>query len=215
MSNSPPRRCLKSHGLLGGACLAMRSRMSATSRSSASAIARPAQGGEDGPLQALDQLGGTVDHAGAGERHVLPGPGRLRVIGLEALERIGERAGAAGWPQAHVDLVERALVGERGQRGDDLAAEPRVVLDRRQRLRAVRRLELGRDVVDEDQVEVRRRRHLAAAELAQRQHRQPLAVEGAVLSGEALLDAIAQGRDRRLRRCRSRRGRPVPAAPCA
>src|SRR5262245_29338298 len=35
-SNSPPGRCLKSHGLLGGAWRAMRSRMSATSRSSAS-----------------------------------------------------------------------------------------------------------------------------------------------------------------------------------
>ena len=35
MSNRPPGRCLKSHGLLGGACWAMRSRMSATSRTSA------------------------------------------------------------------------------------------------------------------------------------------------------------------------------------
>ena len=159
-------------------------------------IARPAERGPDDVRQPLDQARRSVDHARARQRHVLPGPGRLRMVALEALERIGERPGAAGRAQPHVDLVERALVGEGGERRHDLGAEPRVVLGRRQRLRAVRRLEAGRDVVDEDQVEVGGGRHLAAAELAHAQHRQALAAEAAMRLGEALLDPIAQRGDR-------------------
>ena len=139
--------------------------------------------------------GRPVDHARARERHVLPRPGRLRMVALEALQRVGERSGAAGRAQPHVDLVERALVGVGGERRHDLGAEPRVVLDRRQRLAAVRGFQAGRDVVDEDQVEVGGGRHLAAAELAHAQHGQPLAAEAAMRLGEALLDAVAQRRD--------------------
>ena len=82
-----------------------------------------------------------------------------------------------------------------GERRHDLGAKPRVVLDRRQRLRSIGSLEAGRDVVDEDQVEIRRRRHLPAAELAHAQHRQALAAKTAVRFGEALFDAVAQRRD--------------------
>ena len=62
------------------------------------------------------------------------------MVALEALERIGERSGAAGRAQPHVDLVEPALVGVGGERRHDLGAEPRVVLRRRQRLRDRRKL---------------------------------------------------------------------------
>ena len=86
-----------------------------------------------------------MDDARAGEREMLPGPGRLCLIGFEGFQRIRQRASSSGGPQAHVDLVEAALVGERGQGHDDLLAEACVVLDRRQRLGAVGCLHVGRN----------------------------------------------------------------------
>ena len=59
-----------------------------------------------------------------------------------------------------------ALISALGQPGEILAAvEPS---------RTVRFRMLGVEIVDHDQVEIRRRRHLAAAELAERQHRRLL-----------------------------------------
>ena len=142
--------------------------------------------------QAFDQFHRAVDHAHPRQRHVLPRPRRLRVIGFESLQRIGERPGAPRRPQAHVDLVERALVGVGGQRRHDLLAESGVVLDRRQGLRAVGHFHAGRYVVDEDQVEVGSGRHLAAAELAQAKNSQSLALEAAMGLSEALLHAVAE-----------------------
>ena len=78
----------------------------------------------------LDQIGGAMDGARSGESHVFPGPGGLRLIGFEALERVGERSGPAGGTQAHVDFVEIAFVGESSERRHDSGAEAGVVLDR-------------------------------------------------------------------------------------
>ena len=47
-------------------------------------VARPAERRLHDVRQPVDQSGRAVDHAGTGKRHVLPGPGRLGVIALEA-----------------------------------------------------------------------------------------------------------------------------------
>ena len=66
-----------------------------------------------------------------GQRHVLPGPGLLALVLGEGREAGGDRPGIARRPQPHVDLVEVALGGRRGERGDQALAQPRVIGRRR------------------------------------------------------------------------------------
>ena len=76
--------------------------------------------------------------AGPGQRHVLPGPGVLRLVGGEGVDMGGERSRLAGRSQAEVDLVERPLGGRRRQRGQEPLRQPREIL-RRRRAAACRR----------------------------------------------------------------------------
>ena len=95
------------------------------------------------------------DRPRPGQRHVLPGPGRFALISGEGRQARGDRPGCAGRPQPHIDLVEPALGGRRGDRRDQPLAEPRVIGRDRQRARAGRAGRVvRRRVVDQDQVEV-------------------------------------------------------------
>ena len=76
--------------------------------------------------------------AAARHRHVLPGPRLVQLIVLEGLDMRRERPGPAGRPQPQVDRVGDPLRGRRGERRDQPLRQPRVVLRRRQRPRAVR-----------------------------------------------------------------------------
>ena len=71
------------------------------------------------------------DRPRAGERHVLPGPGFLRLVGGEGVDVSGERPGLAGRPQAEIDLVERPLGRRRRQRREQPLGEAREILRRR------------------------------------------------------------------------------------
>ena len=55
---------------------------------------------------------------------------------------------------------------------------------------------LGIEIVDDDEIEIGRRRHLAAAELAERKQRGLLAADAAVVFGDRLLDPPVQRADR-------------------
>ena len=76
----------------------------------------------------VDQRLVAGDRPGAGQRHVLPGPGLLRLIGGEGLDMGGERPGLARGAQAEIDLVERALGGRRRERRDEALGEPGKIL---------------------------------------------------------------------------------------
>ena len=79
----------------------------------------------------------TAETTRARQRHVLPGPGLVLLIAREAVDLGGERPGAARGPQPHVDLVEHAVVGLRGERADQPLRQPREILAAVERARAV------------------------------------------------------------------------------
>src|SRR5690606_39359700 len=109
-------------------------------------------------------------------------------------ERPGHPAGVAERAQAQVHAVAEALGGGLVQELRQLLAEPRVVLLRSQRARAVA---LARLLVAVDQVHVRGEVELAAAELAEREPPQtqgPAArpCDGAVAFGELAREQIGR-----------------------
>ncbi len=139
------------------------------------------------------------DEAGAGQRHMLPGLRLVLLVELERRELGRERSLAPGGPEPHVDLVEPARLGRRGQGRDQPLRQPRIVKRRAQPLPTVRIARVSGKIVDEDEVEIGGRGHLARAELAERDDRDPAAANGAVLGGEGLDDALEQRRDQPLR----------------
>ena len=106
----------------------MRARMS---RTSAAVLARSRGVDEhvaDGLLDRRPQRRRAGDDARAGQRHVLPGPGLAGLVVDEARELRGHRALLAGGTQAHVDLVEDAFRGRRGEGADQALGQARIVL---------------------------------------------------------------------------------------
>ena len=73
---------------------------------------------------------------------------------------------------------------------------------------------LGIEVVDDDEVEIRRRRHLAPAELAEREDRGLLPRDAAVQAGEVLADRAVQRADERVGEPGEGLARPAPPIPC-
>ena len=126
------------------------------------------------------------DEASAGQRHALPGLRLVLLIEPERRELGRERPLAPGGPEPHVDFVEAPRLGRRGQGRDEPLRQPRVVDRRTKRLAAVRFSRLGGKIIDENEVEIRRRGHLARAELAERHDRDPAAANAPMLGGKGL-----------------------------
>ena len=145
---------------------------------------------------ALGQLAVAGDDAGAGQRHALPRPGVLGLIGGEGVDMGGERPGLAGGAQAEVDRVERAFGGRRGQRRHQALGQPRVILRAVQGPRAVRGRGVVVEIVEQDEIEVGGRAHLAAAELAHGDQRHGAALHPAVRPLELAERRIEQRRRR-------------------
>ena len=148
---------------------------------------------------------------GARQRHVLPGlrlvaPGR----GAKARELGRQRPLAAGGPQPHVDLVELAGRGRRGQRGEQaLGAAARNRAPAGSGRAPSDFAGVVGKVVDHDQVEVGGGGHLARAELAHRQHRDAAAAHLAVVAREGGGDPLQQRARAAPARARYRPGRRV------
>ena len=122
-----------------------------------------------------DQVGIAGDRAGAGQRHVLPGPGFLRLVAGKGIDVGRDRPGIAGGPQAEVDLVEAALRGRRRKRREQALRQPGEIEAAGQRPRAVGGGRIVGEIVEEHEVEVGGGGHLAAAELAHGDQRHPAA----------------------------------------
>src|SRR5262249_60034794 len=143
----------------------------------------------------------------ARERQVLPGPGLGLLVARKAVELGRERTGAPRRTQPHVDLVEHAVIGLRGQRADQTLGHAREILRAIEAARPVRFRLIGVEVVDDDQIEIRGRGHLAPAELAERQDRGFLPRYPSMGLGEVLLDRPVQRADQCIREARERLAR--------
>ena len=111
------------------------------------------------------------------------------MIGLEGGETGGDRPRHAGGPQPHIDLVKLALGSQHGQRIDKALRQPRVIGRDGERAFALRRLAPGGNVVDDDQIDIGGEGHLAAAQLAERQHGELAALYHAMRAAEFHRDA--------------------------
>ena len=137
ISISPPARCFRSNRRSPGCCCAMRRRMAATSPASFAGSRGRVRIACSAVSTSCGEAAVAGDHPCARERHMLPGPGIGLLIAPESPEAGGDRPGIARGPQPHVDLIEPALAGGRGDGGDHALRQAGVVMDRRQRLRPV------------------------------------------------------------------------------
>ena len=101
--------------------------------------------------------------------------------------------------QTHVDVIEAPGFGRRGQGRDQPLGQPRVVNRRTERPAAVRLARVGGKIVDQNEIEVGGGGHLARAELAEPDHRDPAAAHAPVLGREGVRDLIEHDRDQSLR----------------
>ena len=115
------------------------------------------------------------DDARAGQRHVLPGPGLSALVFLERIDMGRHRTLVARRAQPEIELVEHAFGGRRRDGGDQALGHARVIVRGGQRLFAVRFVGIRVVIVEQDQVDIRTRRQLAAAELAHAEDRDPAA----------------------------------------
>ncbi len=130
--SSPPRTCFRSQISAVPFSSAIFARMALTS----SATATRSRGRDSTDLIVSliceAQRHGSGDDAGAGQRQMLPRPGRARLIVDEARELGRHRPLAAGRPQPHVHFIERAFGGLGRERRDQALGEAGVVLRARQ-----------------------------------------------------------------------------------
>jgi hypothetical protein len=110
---SPPLASFRSNGWRGGRSRAIRSRIATTS-----SMVLPASRGRD-RISSIAAATRRRAASAATTRARLSArcsqvQALLVVIGDEAGEARRQRAGIAGWPQAHVGFVEHALGGRRG-----------------------------------------------------------------------------------------------------
>ena len=117
---------------------------------------------------------------------MLPGPGFAFLVVGKGIDPRRQRPGAARRAQPHVDVIEHAVIGPRGERRDQPLGQPREILRAVQRSLAVGIGIVPVEIVQQDQVEVGGSRHLAAAEPAHREDRGLLPLDAAVLGGELI-----------------------------
>ena len=110
-----------------------------------------------------------------------------------------ERTLAPGGPEPHVDFVQAARFGRRGQGRDEPLRQARIVKRWTQSLPAVRLARVGGKIVDEHEVEIGGRGHFARAELAERDNRDPAAANAPVLGCKGLDHPLEQRGDQPLR----------------
>ena len=158
-------------------------------------IARPDQGVADDRLDPRPKRGRGRDHPRPRQRHVLPGPGLVLLILRKGIDVRRQRPGTARRAQPHVDVVQHAVIGARGEGADQALGEAREVMRALQRALAVGVGILGIEIVEQDQVEIGRRGHLAAAEPAHRDDGGLLPLDAAVLRGEAVGHQAVHGVD--------------------
>ena len=111
----------------------------------------------------------------------------------------GDRARFARRPQPHIHVVEPSFGGGSGDRTDQSLAQPREISCGRQWLRAVGSLAAGRDVIDQDQIQIGGEGHLAAAEAAHPDHRETASRHPAVAVRELGFHPRQQRGERSLR----------------
>jgi len=92
------------------------------------------------------------------------------MVAAETVEMGRHRPLVAGRAQPQVDIVEPALPGHGGDGGDQPLGEAGVVLADAERSGTIRPLGTGRMIIDEDEIEIGRSRHLAPAKLAKAPH---------------------------------------------
>ena len=136
-SISPPGTSFRSHGSRGGFSFSSSARISAASAIDLGAVARQGEDRVDLGVDLPGERRVAGNHAGARQRHVLPGPGLVALVLAEGLEMGGDRPLVAGRAQPEVELVEHALGGRRRDRRDQPLRQPREIVRRRERLCAV------------------------------------------------------------------------------
>ena len=161
----------------------------------AGGVARPRQHVANDALDSGAKFRRRRDHPRAGQRHVLPGPGLALLIFGEGIDARGHRPGPARRTQPHVDVVEHAVIGPRREGADQPLGEAREILRAVQRSRAVGIRMLVIEIIEQDQIEIGRRRHLAAAEPAHREDRGLLPLDPAVLGRELIGHQAMHGMD--------------------
>ena len=135
----------------------------------------------------------------ARQRHMLPGLRFVALVEREGRELGRERPLAARGPEPHVDLIEAPGLGRRGQRGEQPLRQARIIERSAERLCSVRLPGVGGEIVDDDEVEVRGRSHLARAELAERDDRDAAAAHSPVFGDKPVGHARQQRSDQALR----------------
>ena len=152
---------------------------------------------DDGGLDVTGEACVAGDDAGARQRHLLPGLGLVGLVGAEGGKLRRHRPLVARRAQAHVDVVELAGARRRGQGGDEPLRQTGEILHRMELARAVRVRRRRVEIIDQHEVEIGRRRHLARAELAQRDDDGARPRHAAVLDGELLAHRVKRrGEDR-------------------
>ena len=195
ISTMPPAAYFRSQTSSSPFSSAMARRISATS------LATPAASrGRVSTSRMMPSISGAKvrrrrNHPRAGQRHVLPGPGLALLVFGERFDVRGHRAGAPRGAQPHIDLVEHAVIGPRRKGADQPLGEAREIMRALQRPRAVGIRLLGIEIIEQDQIEIGRGGHLAAAEPAHREDRGLLPLDPAVLGREPVGHQAMHGMD--------------------
>ena len=116
----------------------------------------------------------------------------MRLILLEGLKPNGDRPLVARRAQPKIDLIKQSFGGRRRKRADEPLRQARVILRGGQRALAAAALRERIGVIEQHEIEIGGRRHLAAAELAERDHRRAAALDPPVRSREFFLDPLQQ-----------------------
>ncbi len=145
---------------------AMRRRMSRTSARDLGALARPHQRLANGSLDLGAKLGRSAENTGARQRQVLPGPSLGGLVFGEGRELRRHRRPSGPTGAGACRPRTASLRRRRAQDRDQALREAGIILRRGERFGSVRLRISGVVVIDHDEIEVGRRRHLTAAELA-------------------------------------------------
>ena len=132
------------------------------------------------------------DDASARQRHMFPRPGLALLIADEALDLRGQRPGTTRRTQPHVDFIQHAVIRLDRQRADKALGQTGKILGAVERTLAIGIRMLVVEIVDDDEIEVGTRGHLARAEPAKREDRRLLAADAAMRGGEIVFDAAMQ-----------------------
>ena len=123
---------------------------------------------------------------------MLPGPGLVLLVCRETIDLGRNWARAPRGPQAHIDPVKDAVIGLCGETADQPLCQSRKVLCAMEPARAVRFRTFRVEVINNDEIEIRACRHLAATEFSERQDGSLLADDAAVQAREMVLDGAVE-----------------------